>query len=122
MNKVVIAENKRIAASDLATAVEMEADGARRSEIKKAEGIARSVELQAAANAKAVKLKAEAEAAAIQMVNESAEKYFKGNAQRFRELEVTERALQNNTKYVIPQGTSLVNVLGDGQVIPVQQK
>ena len=39
MNKVVKAENEKMAAVDFATAVETQADGQRRAEIKKAEGI-----------------------------------------------------------------------------------
>ena len=38
MNKVVKAENEKVAAIDFATATETMADGARRAEIKKAEG------------------------------------------------------------------------------------
>ena len=39
MNKVVKAENEKVAAVDFATATETMADGARRAEIKKAEGV-----------------------------------------------------------------------------------
>ncbi|MCK5587036.1 hypothetical protein KAJ02_13265 [Candidatus Bipolaricaulota bacterium] len=39
MNKVVKAENEKIAALDFANAVEREADGQKRAEIKKAEGV-----------------------------------------------------------------------------------
>ena len=39
MNKVVKAENEKVAAIDFATATETQADGQRRAEIKKAEGI-----------------------------------------------------------------------------------
>ena len=39
MNKVVKAENEKVAAVDFATATETQADGQRRAEIKKAEGI-----------------------------------------------------------------------------------
>ena len=39
MNKVVKAENEKVAAIDFATAAETQADGQRRAEIKKAEGI-----------------------------------------------------------------------------------
>ena len=39
MNKVVKAENEKVAAIDFATAIETHADGERRAEIKKAEGI-----------------------------------------------------------------------------------
>ena len=70
MNKVVKAENEKVAAIDFATATETIADGARRAEIKKAEGIKQAKILEA-----------EGEAQAIQLVNEAAEKYSVGNAQ-----------------------------------------
>jgi regulator of protease activity HflC (stomatin/prohibitin superfamily) len=70
MNKVVKAENEKVAAVDFATATETMADGARRAEIKKAEGIRQAKILEA-----------EGEAQAIKLVNEAADKYFIGNAQ-----------------------------------------
>ena len=76
MNKVVKAENEKIAAIDFATATETMADGARRAEIKKAEGIRQARILQA-----------EGEAEAIKLVNEAANQYFVGNAQLLRRLE-----------------------------------
>jgi regulator of protease activity HflC (stomatin/prohibitin superfamily) len=82
MNKVVKAENEKVAAIDFATATETIADGARRAEIKKAEGIKQAKILEA-----------EGEAQAIQLVNEAAEKYFVGNAQLLRRLITVERAL-----------------------------
>lgn len=56
MNKVVKAENEKVAAIDFATATETMADGARRAEIKKAEGIrqAKILEAEGEANAKIV--------------------------------------------------------------------
>jgi regulator of protease activity HflC (stomatin/prohibitin superfamily) len=109
MNKVVKAENEKIAAVDFATATETQADGARRAEIKKAEGI-RQARI----------LAAEGEAQAIQLVNEAADKYFVGNAQLLRRLEMVERALRDNAKVVVPAGTELVNVLGDlGGITPL---
>jgi regulator of protease activity HflC (stomatin/prohibitin superfamily) len=102
MNKVVKAENEKIAAVDFATATETAADGQKRAEIKKAEGIKQARILQA-----------EGEAEAIKLVNEAAEKYFVGNAQVLRRLEAVEHALSNNAKVVIPAGTQLVNVVGD---------
>jgi len=113
MNKVVKAENENIAALDFANAKEREADGLRRSEIKAAEGRARGVELEAIAAADAVRIKAQAEADAIKLVNESAEKYFVGNAQILKKIDATERALRNNAKVVVPAGQELVNVVGD---------
>ena len=109
MNKVVKAENEKVAAIDFATATETQADGARRAEIKKAEGIRQAKILEA-----------EGEAQAIQLVNEAADKYFVGNAQMLRKLEAVERALYQNSKVVVPSDTQLVNVIGDlGGLLPM---
>jgi len=102
MNKVVKAENEKIAAIDFATAVETVADGERRAQIKKAEGQRQSKILAA-----------EGEAEAIRLVNEAAEKYFVGNAQLLRKLQAMETALENNAKIVVPAGAELVNVIGE---------
>lgn len=102
MNKVVQAENERVAAIDFATATETMADGARRAEIKKAEGVRQAKILEA-----------EGEAQAIKLVNEAAEKYFVGNAQLLRRLKAVETALSANAKIVIPSNTELVNVIGE---------
>jgi len=102
MNKVVKAENEKVAAVDFATATETMADGARRAEIKKAEGIKQAKILEA-----------EGEAQAIQLVNEAADKYFVGNAQLLRKLITVEKALSANTKIVVPANTELVNIIGD---------
>jgi regulator of protease activity HflC (stomatin/prohibitin superfamily) len=111
MNKVVKAENEKVAAIDFATATETMADGARRAEIKKAEGIKQAKILQA-----------EGEAQAIQLVNEAADKYFVGNAQLLRRLEMVEAALSANTKIVIPSNTELVNIIGDmAGIVPLSK-
>lgn len=102
MNKVVKAENEKIAAIDFATATETMADGQKRAEIKKAEGI-RQAEI----------LKAEGEAQAIKLVNEAANQYFVGNAQLLRRLQTVEESLKNNSKIVLPANGELVNVIGD---------
>ncbi|MDD4903209.1 MAG: SPFH/Band 7/PHB domain protein [Candidatus Bipolaricaulis sp.] len=109
MNKVVKAENEKIAALDFANAMERQADGEKRSEIKKAEGIKQ-----------AKILAAEGEAEAIRLVNEAANTYFVGNAQLLRKLEALEKALRDNAKIVIPSGTELINVIGEmAGVMPV---
>jgi len=102
MNKVVKAENEKIAAIDFATATETMADGARRAEIKKADGVKQARVLEA-----------DGEAQAIKLVNEAANLYFVGNAQLLRRLETVEKALAHNTKIVIPSGTQLVNVISE---------
>lgn len=111
MNKVVKAENEKIAAIDFATAAETTADGIKRSEIKKAEGIKQAKILEA-----------EGEAQAIRLVNEAAELYFKGNAQLLKKLQTTETALRNNSKIVVPSNTELINVIGDmSGVLPIDK-
>jgi regulator of protease activity HflC (stomatin/prohibitin superfamily) len=102
MNKVVKAENEKVAALDFANATERQADGIKRAEIKKAEGIKQ-----------AKILSAEGEAEAIKLVNEAANTYFIGNAQLLRKLETLEKSLMNNAKIVIPSGSELVNVIGE---------
>ena len=57
-------------------------------------------------------LRAEGEAKAIENVSTAADKYFVGNAQLLKQLEVTQAALQNNSKLVISDQSKLVNVLG----------
>jgi regulator of protease activity HflC (stomatin/prohibitin superfamily) len=111
MNKVVKAENEKIAAIDYATATETVADGERRAQIKKAEGAKQSKILAA-----------EGEAEAIRMVNEAAEKYFVGNAQVLRKLEALECALQNNAKIVVPNNADLVNIIGEmAGIVPIKR-
>ncbi len=113
MNKVVKAENEKIAAIDFATATETAADGSRRAEIKKADGIKQARILEA-----------EGEAQAIKLVNEAANQYFIGNAQLLRRLETVEKALANNAKIVVPADTELINIIGElaGGIIPVTRK
>jgi regulator of protease activity HflC (stomatin/prohibitin superfamily) len=100
MNKIVKAENEKIAAVDFATAAETTADGIKRAEIKKAEGV-RQARI----------LSAEGEAEAIRLVNEAADRYFVGNSQLLKRLETAQFALQNNAKIIVPANQQLVNDL-----------
>jgi len=112
MNKVVKAENEKLAAEDYATATETEADGERRAAIKVAEG-----------KAKAIKLEAGAKAEAIIVVNNATEKTFTEKAQLLRKLETVERSLMNNAKIVIPSDKELINVIGDiGGILPTRKR
>ncbi len=112
MNKVVKAENEKIAAIDFATATETAADGVKRAKIKEAEGYRQSKILHA-----------EGEAEAIKLVNEAADKYFIGNAQLLRKLEAVEVSLEKNAKIVIPAGTELINIIGEmAGIIPLERK
>ena len=112
MNKVVKAENEKIAAVDSATAAETVADGIKRAKIKEAEGM------------KQFKiLNAEGDAEAIRLVNEAADKYFIGNAQLLKKLETLEASLEKNSKIIIPAGSEIVNVIGEmAGVLPLERK
>jgi len=112
MNKVVKAENEKIAAIDFASARETVADGEKRAKIKEAEGYKQSKILHA-----------EGEAEAIRLVNEAADKYFIGNAQLLRKLEAMEASLKDNAKIVVPTGAELVNIIGEmAGVLPLERK
>ena len=113
MNKIVKAENEKLAAVDFATAVETAADGKKRAAIKEAEGI-RQARI----------LAAEGEAEAIKLVNDAANKFFVGNAQLLKRLETVQVSLQHNAKIVVPANTELVNVIGElaGGILPLKKE
>ncbi len=90
MNQVIKSQNEKEAAVDFATAKETEADGLKRAAIKEAEGIAQGRILVAEANAKKIKIE-----------NEAANKYFKGNAQKLKQLEAAQESLKNNAKVIM---------------------
>ncbi len=92
MNKVIKAENEKDAAVDFATAEETRADGEKRAQIKRAEGLAKGKTIVADANA--YKIKAE---------NEAARKFFKGNAQTLKQMEMTQSSLENNSKIILTE-------------------
>ena len=123
MNKIVKAENEKVAAVDYATAIETKADGEKRAEIKRAEGQRQARILEAQGIQQAKVLEAEGEAQAIALVNIAAEKYFIGNAQVLRKLEAMENALRNNTKVVVPANADLMNIVSEmAGIIPVKPK
>lgn len=63
---------------------------------------------------------AEGKAKAIRLVNESAEKYFKGNAVELKKLEITENSLKNNSKVILTEkGISPQIIIGN---IPTDNK
>ena len=110
MNKVVKAENEKIAAKDFALARETQADGERMASIKQAEGIKQARILEAKGKAEAIKL-----------VNSAADKYFVGNAQKLKQLETVVQSLKDNAKIVLPTNSELVNVIGDlSGVLPLK--
>ena len=121
MNMVIKAENDKQSAIDFANAVETRADGEKRAEIQKAEGIKAALILKAEGDAQAIERVAQARAKEIQLVNEAAEKYFVGNAQELKKLEVTQASLEKNSKVVLTEkGISPTIVLNEtrDKIIP----
>jgi regulator of protease activity HflC (stomatin/prohibitin superfamily) len=90
----------------------LEAEGIKQSQILQAEGKKQSEILKAEGDAQARITRANAEAEAIKLVSTAAETYFKERAETLRRLEVLNNTLAQNTKYIVPSNSSLVNVLG----------
>lgn len=112
MHKQKTAEQERRAMRLLATGEFEAAEQQKKAMIQLAEG-----EREAA-----IKV-AEGKAAAIRLVNESAQKYFKGNAQSLKQMEMTETALKDNTKIVITEeGISPTLLLGSIPIITSEEK
>ena len=110
---ITLAMSKQMKAEREKRAVILQAEGRKQGEILQAEGVAQAKILQA-----------QAEAKSLQMVAEAAQKYFKDRPEILRKLEVAEKVLANNTKYIVPAGSDLVNILNmdDKKVIPVKKK
>jgi regulator of protease activity HflC (stomatin/prohibitin superfamily) len=122
MNKVVKAEQEKIAAMDMATATETRADGDKRAEIKKAEGIKRGLVLSAEGEAEAIKAVADANATKIKVVNEAANKYFVGNAQILKKIEAVEVSLKDNAKILVDTNKVQTIVTEAAGVTPIPGK
>jgi regulator of protease activity HflC (stomatin/prohibitin superfamily) len=90
----------------------LEAEGIKQSQILQSEGKKQSEILKAEGDAQARITRANAEAEAIKTVSTAAETYFKERAETMRRLEVLNNTLAQNTKYIVPSNSRLVNVLG----------
>lgn len=100
MNKVLKAENEKIAAKDFATAMETEADGKRRAAIKEADGEKQSRVLVAEGKAEAIKL-----------VNESAQKYFQDQAVPYEQLQASKEIFGKMDKLIVPSDSPLTDII-----------
>ncbi|MFO0704330.1 MAG: SPFH domain-containing protein [Patescibacteria group bacterium] len=100
----------------------LQSEGIQRSAILQAEGEKAAAILKAEGAAQARILSAQAEAESVRKVAEAANTTFDERAQKLKKLEVLEKVLLTNTKYIVPAGSDLVNVLGmdqeGGIVIP----
>jgi regulator of protease activity HflC (stomatin/prohibitin superfamily) len=101
----------------------LEAEGVKQAQILQAEGVRQSEILRAEGDAQARITRATAEARAIEMVSNAAEAFFKERAEVSKKLDVLNTVLANQTKFIVPAGSDLVNVLGldDRSVVPIKR-
>lgn len=113
MHKQKTAEQERRQQRLLATGRKEAANQDKEASILRAEGEARGIELVA-----------QAQANAIRMVSESANMYFKENAQINKKLDVIRETFKDSTKIVVPSNSDVLNVLGlDGSnIVPIVKK
>jgi len=102
----------------------LEAEGVKQAQILQAEGVRQSEILKAEGDAQAKILRATAEARAIEMISNAAEQFFKDRAEVSKRLDVLNNVLASQTKFIVPAGSDLVNVLGldDKSVIPIRRQ
>src|SRR5512136_1366977 len=122
MHKQKTAEQERRQLRLLATGRKEAAEQERQGTILKAQGEKTSAILKAEGEARAVELVADAQAKAIKAVSESANAYFKENAQLNKKLDVIRDTFSQQTKIVVPSSADILNVIGlDGAtVLPVK--
>ena len=89
----------------------LEAEGDKQNAILVAEGNKQQNILIAEGERQSAILVAEGEAQAIENVSVAAEKYFIGNAQTLKQLEVTQASLERNSKIIVPDKSRLINVI-----------
>jgi regulator of protease activity HflC (stomatin/prohibitin superfamily) len=92
----------------------LEGEGTRQNAVLLAEGAKQKEILIAEGDRQAAILRAEGQARSIETVSRAADECFVGNAQILKQLEVTQASLQHNTKIIVPDKSTLVNVLGLG--------
>ena len=111
------AMSKQMKAEREKRATILEAEAYRQKQILEAEGDKQNAILVAEGDKQAAILIAEGEAKAIENVSQAADKFFVGNAQLLKQLQVTQASLQDNTKLVVSDQSRLINVLGLGEAL-----
>ena len=101
----------------------LEAEGVKQAQILQAEGVRQSDILRAEGDAQAKVLRATADAKAIELVSNAAEQFFRERAEVSKRLDVLNNVLSDQTKFIVPAGSDLVNVLGldDKNVVPIRK-
>jgi len=113
MEEVLKADNVRQANEKKAIAVKVLAEGEANAAVATAEGQKKSQILRAEGEKQAEILVAEGQAKATELTQTALNHYFVDNARAFKELEVTQAALQNNTKFIVPEGKSLTLIMDE---------
>ncbi len=90
----------------------LEAEGVKQAQILQAEGLKQSSILKADGEAQARILRANAEAKAIEVTSQASEAFFKERAEVRQRLDVLRDVLSTQTKYVVPAGSNVLNILG----------
>ena len=90
----------------------LEAEGVKQAQILQAEGLKQSSILKADGEAQARILRANAEAKAIEVTSQASEAFFKERAEVRQRLDVLRDVLSSQTKYVVPSGSNVLNILG----------
>jgi regulator of protease activity HflC (stomatin/prohibitin superfamily) len=106
------AMSKQMKAEREKRATILEAEAYRQKQILNAEGDKQNAILVAEGDRQAAILRAEGEAKAIETVSSAADRFFVGNAQLLKQLQVTQASLEGNTKLIMSDQSRLVNVLG----------
>src|SRR5881628_1252072 len=91
---------------------QMKAERTKRAQILEAEGFKQSQILQAEGMKESSILKANGEAKAIEVTAQAAESFFKERAEMRQRLDVLRAVLAQQTKFVVPSGSNLLNILG----------
>ncbi len=125
MEEVLKADNVRQANEKKAIAVKVLAEGEANAAVATAEGQKKSQILRAEGERQSAILVAEGQAKATELTQTALNKYFVDNARAFKELDVTQNALMNNTKFIVPEGKSLTLIMDERRnladtVTPVQ--
>jgi len=122
MHKQKTAEQERRQLRLLATGRKEAAEQEKQGAILKAQGEKQAAILSAEGQARAVELVADAQAKAIKAVSESANQYFKENAQLNKRLDVIRDTFSQQTKVIVPASSDVLNVLGleGASVVPIK--
>jgi regulator of protease activity HflC (stomatin/prohibitin superfamily) len=124
MHKQKTAEQERRQLRLIATGRKEAAAQDKEGQILRAEGERASTILKAEGDAKAIELMANAQATAVKVVSESANQYFKENAQLNKRLDVVRDTFSQQTKIVVPSSADILNVLGleGAPVLPIKSR